>query len=271
MLLAVFSRHAGKSSPTLNPSSVGTDGLDNEKGNGVAQNSAIPSNESVLKKEPIPKPPVPSQEVPPSDEGAFEVHRKMADDLNAKSREATRELYAGAFRQLHLPANLQEKVIDILTKEQTQVEQQAFQAAQSGTLPALPSLAEARAQQTEQDQQLRGLLGDAGFAQFNQYRATIPDRSMIDAMNQQGANLSESQTQQLLQILTDARQQIIAQAGITRNLDSMPPEQAIAVVQEQQVLLQQTVGNRVQNIVTPDQARTLQEALSGFNINPRAR
>jgi thiamine biosynthesis lipoprotein ApbE len=92
-----------------------------------------------------------------------------------------------------------------------QLEQQAFEAAQSGTLPALPSPAAVRVQQAQQDQQLRSVLGDADFAQFNQYRATIPDRSMIDAMNQQGANLTESQSQQLLQILTEARQQIICQ------------------------------------------------------------
>ena len=166
----------------------------------------------------------------------------MVAGLNAKLREATKGLYAGAFQQLHLPADLQEKVIDILTQQEMQLEQQAFEAAQSGTFPALPSPAEVRAQQAQQDQQLRSVLGDAGFAQFNQYRATIPDRIMIDAMNQQGANLSESQSQQLLQVLTDARQQIIGQTGITQNLDSMSPDQAVTIMQQQQVLLQQAVS-----------------------------
>ena len=55
------------------------------------------------------------------------------------------------------------------------------------------------------------------------YQATVPDHLIIDAMNQQGGNLSESQAQQLLKVLTQERQQIIGQSGITQNLASMPP------------------------------------------------
>jgi hypothetical protein len=46
----------------------------------------------------------------------------MVVGLNAKIREETRTLYSGAFEQLGLPANLQEKIIDILTKQQKQLE-----------------------------------------------------------------------------------------------------------------------------------------------------
>ena len=265
---ATLLRHDGKSSAIVSPSPGAAGRLDNEKYR-ATQSLAVPSNKPVPNEERLSEPPVPSQEVPPPDDRALEVHRAAAAALNAKLREATKRLYAGAFQQWHLPADLQEKVIDILTQQQKQLEQQAFQAAQSGTLPVLPSPAEARAQQAQQDQQLRAVLGDAGFAQFNQYRVTIPDRSMIDAMNQQGANLSESQSQQLLQILTQARQQIIGQAGITQNFDSMTPEQTMTVMQQQQVLLQQAVGNRVQNILTPDQARILQAAFSQFGISPK--
>jgi hypothetical protein len=85
-------------------------------------------------------------------------------------------------------------------------------------------------------------LGDAGFAQFNEYRATIPDRIVIGQRNQEGANLSGTQSQQLLKILTQARQQIIGQSGITQSLSSMPPDQAMTVIQEQEALLSQTVN-----------------------------
>jgi hypothetical protein len=66
-------------------------------------------------------------------------------------------------------------------------------------------------------------LGDAGFAQFTQVQATIPDRLLVDAVNQQGGNLSEGQSQQLLQILTEVRRQIVGQSDITQNLGSMSP------------------------------------------------
>ena len=139
--------------------------------------------------------------------------------MNAKLRERTRSLYGVAFQQLGLPANLQEKVIDILTQQQQQLEQQAFDAAQSGKLPDPPSPQEMRTQQAQQDNQLRSVLGDVGFAQFKQYQTTIPDRIIINQMSEQGANLSESQSEQLLQVLTSSRDQIFGQPGATLELE----------------------------------------------------
>jgi hypothetical protein len=122
---------------------------------------------------------------------------------------------------------------------------------------------------TQQDDQLRSVLGDAGFAQFNQYQTTIPDRILIDQMNQQGANLSDSQSAKLLQVLTESRQQIFGQSSATSNLSSIPPDQAIAAIEQKQALLQQTVNERVQSILSPDQGKTLQGAISRLNIVPQ--
>jgi hypothetical protein len=136
------------------------------------------------------------------------AHQKIAVGFNKDLREQTGKVYGTIFKQLNLPADVQQKVIDILMQAQQRLEQQAFEAAQSGSFPAPPSPQEIQMQQAQQDNQLRSVLGDAGFAQFNQYRTTIPDRTIIDQMNQQGANLNDNQSQQLLQILTDARAQI---------------------------------------------------------------
>jgi hypothetical protein len=169
-------------------------------------------------------------------------------------------MYEGAFQQLRLPRDVEENVIDILTQPEQQLEQQAFDAAQSGNIPAPPSPEELQAQQAQQDQQLRSMLGDAGFAAFNQYRATIPDRGVIEDMSQQGANLSASQSQQLLQVLVQERQQI--QAGTAQNLNSMSPDQAIRALDQQQAMLQKAVSDRVQSILTPEQAATLKGVMS---------
>ena len=67
-------------------------------------------------------------------------------------------MYEGAFKQLQLPADLQEKVIDILTQPEKQLEQQAFDAAQSGNIPAPPSPEEMQAQLAQEDQELRSAL-----------------------------------------------------------------------------------------------------------------
>jgi hypothetical protein len=183
----------------------------------------------------------------------------------------TKRLYGPAFQQLHLPEELQNKVIDILMQPQQQLEQQAFEAAQSGTLPVPPSPETLRAQQAVQDQQLRSALGNEGFAALSQYRATIPDRMIVEAMNQQGASLNESQSQRLLQVLTGARQEIVGQPGTAQALTFLPPEQSMAQMQQQQALLQQTVNNRVQNVLTPEQASTLQSVMARFSVGPKPR
>ena len=235
---------------TVNPSPIAIGSPDDRENNSdlVREPPVPPDQSQPEKKEHLAPPPPP----PPLDKAAIEFHRKVAPSFTAELRERTKRLYGLAFQQLGLPANLQEKVIDILTQQQQQLEEQAYEAAQSGSFPAPPSPEEMRTQQAQQDNQLRSVLGDAGFAQFSQYRTTIPDRIVIDQMNQQGANLSGSQSEQLLQVLTESRQQIFGQAGATPNLNSMPPDQAVAAIQRQQALLQQTVSERVQSILTPD-------------------
>jgi hypothetical protein len=163
----------------------------------------------VVQVPPLPSPPesLPTP-LAPIDNAMIEAHQKMVAGLNKDLREQTAKVYGTIFKQLNLPADVQQKVIDILTQQQQKLEQQAFDAAQSGSFPAPPPPQEIQTQQAEQDNQLRAVLGDAEFAQFSRYQATIPDRTIIDQMNQQGANLSDSQSQQLLQILTDARSQI---------------------------------------------------------------
>lgn len=272
ILLPLFFRHGGKSSPIVTPSPVVNASPDDqqEASTSATQSLAVPSSESVSKEEPVSEAPVETKVLPPLDQRALEAHPRMVADLNVKLREATKALYAGAFTQLHLPADVQDKVLDILTQGQMELEQQAFEAAQSGTMPVLPSPAQMQAQQAQQEQQLRSALGEAGYQQFNQYRATIPDRAVINGMNDQGANLSQNQSQQLLQVLTDARQQIAGQGGTGQNLDSLSPSQAVSTMRQQQNLLQQTVSNRVQNILTPQQASTLQSVMSQQGVSSKA-
>jgi len=253
------------SSPVANPTAEG------QRDVSQAASSPLPAVEAIPKVDTLAEPPAQKPPVIPPDQKALQAHKMMVADLEARLRATTKAYYAGAFRQLRLPQDLQERVIDILTRQQKEWEQQAFENATSGRAPTIPSPAEARAQQAQQNQELRSLLGDSGFAQFDQYRATIPDRMMIDAMNQQGANLSDNQSQQLLQVLTDARRQITGQTSTAQNLDSMSPDQTVTMLQQQQVLLQQVVGDRVRNILTAEQVRTLQTVFSQQGIGPKAK
>jgi hypothetical protein len=129
---------------------------------------------------------------------------------------------------------------------------------QSGTVPPPPSLEMIQTQQAREEEQLRQVLGDAGFAAFKSYQATIPDRSVVETMNQQGANLSASQSSQLLQVLTSERQQI--QTGHPFN--GLSPQAAITALDQQQALLEQAVSGRVQNLLSAQQVETLRAVMS---------
>jgi hypothetical protein len=236
----------------------------------LEKNEATPANDTLAV---APKESTPELSTPSTPHGIPSLpdeatHKKLVATLKTKIREKTKKLFAGVFQQLVLSENAEDKVIDVLTQPEIRLEQQAFEAAKSGTIPTPPSPEELQAQMSQQDQQLRALLGDAGWAQFNQYRTTVPDRMIIDSMNEEGANLSQSQSEQLLQILTQARQQIIVQSGATSNLSS--PDQAVAAMLQQQLLLQQTVKDRSQNILSPEQAAILQNALSRRTVGPKS-
>jgi hypothetical protein len=249
----------GSPSLTTGQTPTTAESKDSQQDAGVARHLVIASKESGIEKKEF-------AALPPPKEVATEIHKRVVAGLDSEVRQTTKKLYGTLFQQLSLPSDVQEKVIDILTHDQKQLEQQAFEAAQSGNIPVPPSPDEIRSQQEQQNQQLRAVLGDAGFAEFAQYQASIPDRLTLDAVNQEGGNLTESQSQQLLQILAEARQQIIGQSGITQNLASMPPGDAMAMVQQQQSVLQQTIGSRVQNLLTPQQATVLQNVFVQQNM-----
>jgi hypothetical protein len=252
----VASANVASATPVINPSSIGNRQIDESaKIDSVTpEPAATPENKSVF--------------ASPANKETVDVRRKMVGRLNTELRDQTRKLYGVAFQQLGLSADVQEKVLDILTKQQQELEQKAFEAAQTGTLPDLPSFDEIRAQKAEQEQELRSVLGDDGYTQFAQYQASIPDRMIVNELNQEGGNLSQAQSAELLQVLAQVRQQIFDHSGTMPDINSISPGQAMAVIKEQQALLQQTVNSRVQNILTPDQQTVLAGVLSRLNNVP---
>jgi hypothetical protein len=249
--------------PTVSLSPGRNDVPESRRGVGVTPDLVVPPEKSAPEAKEAFLGPVLENVPPPRDEA---MHQKVAAAIDGKTREAFKMIYGKLFEKLHLSADLQKKVIDILTQPLKQLEQQTFDAAQSGSIPAPPSPEALRAQQVQEDQQLRSVLGDAGFAQFDEYRASIPERNIIDRMNQEGADLSDSQSQQVSKILMDARNQIIGQAGNSQYLNSLSPDKAVSIMQQQQVLLQQTVRDRVQNVLTPEQIKILQSTVAQMDV-----
>jgi len=206
-------------------------------------------------------------ELPPSlsPEQALAMRRRALSSLDATVRSQTQGMYASFFQHWKLSPELQAKAIESLSELEREMAQQADEAAQTGTLPPPPSSQEMRSREVQRDQQLRSLLGDQGFAELTQYRASIPNRIIVDVMTQEGANLSETQSQQLLQILSEERQRVFGTPGVTRNLDNMPREQVQAIMEQDHTRLNQAVTNRVQSVLTPEQSAILQDVFSRFS------
>ena len=113
ILLPLMFQHEGTSSLKVRSSPSTNDSPDNQENADVTPILAAPSSEPVLNEGSHLEPPGETQSLPPLDQRALEVHRRMVAGLHAKLRQAAKGFYAGAFRQLNLPADVEEKVIDI--------------------------------------------------------------------------------------------------------------------------------------------------------------
>lgn len=256
----ISSMRAGPATPPLSVSPAPSGGGGGEIASDLAVVPHLPSRDQSRQ-----------SALPTPNQAMIDFHQKAAAGFQAQLRQNTQHLYGGLFQRLGLSPDVQARVLDILTQPQRQLEAQAFEAAQNGTIPSPPSPEQMQAQLAQQNQQLRSVLGEDGFAAFEQYRATLPDRIIVDTLNQQGANLTDDQSQQLLQVLTQARQEVIGQSPVTRNLGSMAPDQVAAAVQQQQALLLQTVSDRSQSILTPQQQAALQGVMSRLSVPPKTR
>ena len=193
-----------------------------------------------------------------------EIHQKIKAGLNSQVRASIQKLYTTFFQQAGLSADIQEKIIDILTEPHKQLEQEAFEAAQSNTVPASGSSDKMNAQQAQQNQELRSVLGNAGLAQLVKYQGTIPGRIIVGIVNAQGGNLNQSQAEQLINVITEAHQQITNHPGNAEKLKSMSSSDAKAAIKQQKAFVNQTVSDQTQNLVTPQQKKILQDVLANI-------
>jgi hypothetical protein len=177
-------------------------------------------------------------------------------------------IFGPIFQQLRLPPSTQDQVLGILAEPERQMDQELTAAVQAGRLPVPPSPEALQTQAALQEQQLRAALGDSGYAAFRRYQESVPDRLVVEVANGQGANLTDAQTQQVLQVLGDARRQVMAGPAPAAG----DANQAVVALQQQQALMNQTVQQRVQGVLSPQQAATLQEVLTNeFGVQPKSR
>ena len=147
--------------------------------------------------------------------------------INLQQRAGVESRYAGLFKQLNLSAEQAEKLSALLV-ERSNTRIDAFTAAREQGVDPRRSpdgfrqlLADV---QTDLDASIKSLLGDTGFSQLQNYEQTMPQRALVNELQQRlsytSAPLSSAQSEQLVQILASNPP---ARSGATGASATPPP------------------------------------------------
>ena len=190
---------------------------------------------------------------PEAGAAAQESHKKATKAFIAHTQENTKRLYGSFFQARGLSPALQSEMTAILSRPIQALTDEASVAMRAGVRTTPPTPDALRAERSRQDQDLRSLLGNEGFSEFSEYRRTIPDRIIVQGMQRQGAELSDEQSQQMLQILTEERRKLSAATGNAQSPNSLPPGEAMSIMRQDQERLRDAVNRRVDALLTPEQ------------------
>jgi hypothetical protein len=128
--------------------------------------------------------------------------------IESQRRFAIEQQYAALFRTLNLPPDQREKLATILANRQVTLQDVVAAAREQGLTPGNNPAAFRQAlanAQVEIDNRIRATIGDAGLAQVQSYERTLPQRGVVDQLQQRllasGEPLTPVQADQLVGIL----------------------------------------------------------------------
>jgi hypothetical protein len=147
-------------------------------------------------------------------ENAFAAVGKLMNDpevsalLNVQQRGAIDSRYAALFRKLNLPPEQLEKLKNLLVERTASLKDTVTVAQEQGINLAENPVAAGKLVGdivNEINSSLRTMLGDADFAQLRSYERTLPQRSVVEDLQQRlsytATPLTVSQADQLIDIL----------------------------------------------------------------------
>lgn len=151
--------------------------------------------------------------------------------IESQRRFAIEQRYAALFRSLNLAPGQREKLATILANRQVTLQDVMDAARQQGLTPRnnpdafRQALADA---QVEIDNSIRATIGDSGLVQLQNYERTLPQRGLVDQLQQRlsagGDPLSAAQADQLVAILATSAPPVSADAtkGPSTSPTSLP-------------------------------------------------
>ena len=150
-----------------------------------------------------------------------EVQRMMA----LRQRAALDSRYAALFKQLGLSPEKLDQLKNLMVERQ-QVGSDVFAAAAKQGIDPMQDRAElARLTsegQAKVDADIKSLLGDGDYSTYQNYQATLPQRALVNQLQQSlsytSAPLTDTQAEQLVQILAQNQPAHSAEGGGTRTV-----------------------------------------------------
>ena len=185
--------------------------------------------------------------------------------LRGQQRSAVLHMYGDLLRSWRLPADKSDRVLDLLAERQLREIDRSLAASDTsgqGTTTR-PGAAQPDVQSDVASDDLKTLLTDAQRAQLSQQQATLSERltvsSFSDELSLAQMPMTDSQQQQLIQIMYDERTAIPAPT-VDNSSDNSPDAQR--ALNDWQSALEQRVQDRATTVLTSAQQTRYEQFLS---------
>jgi hypothetical protein len=189
----------------------------------------------------------------------------MRSALRAQQRGAVLQMYGDLLRSWHLPTDKSDRVLDLLVEQQLREVDRSLAAsdtsAQGTTIQ--PGGAQPGVQGDATSDDLKALLSDAQRAQLTQQQATLSERLTVSSLSYElllaQMPMTDSQQQQLIQIMYDERTAIPAPTIDNSSANSLDAQRAL---NDWQSALDQRVQERAATILTSEQQTRFQQFMT---------
>jgi hypothetical protein len=198
---------------------------------------------------------------------------KMKEMMRAQQATGVNMMYGSLAKELGLSPDEAKQVLALLAERQGELTAKGMKAFDKGAVDA-QALAETgketEAARAAYDEQLKNVLGADKFAKFQEYERTIGERFALDQVQRQlaagGTPLEEKQTQGLLEIMKQERQQTpptpfdAANRGGAAQAQAMQSDEAVNGWIKTQEDYNRRVLTRARTVLSPDQILAFEAA-----------
>ncbi len=215
--------------------------------------------------------PDPREPAGPDQNGLDALFSKMLSDPEAKKfirgqqRMMMDQMYAPLIKQMGLTPEDGDQFKDLLAETAMTGVEKAGSLFSGGSSNRTALLAQMAQDQKGVEEQLKSFLGEARFAQYQDYQQTVGERVQLNLYKQQMAGgenaLTDQQTEQLLAIMKEEKQNETARTGRTlpggtdqaENLQAMFSEDQANRLFEAQDAVNQRVYERASQVLSAEQ------------------